>query len=95
MAPTVFEESQLKYVQEHLRILSGFYGVLKPMDGVTPYRLEMQAKADVNGRKSLYDFWIDKLYQACKDEDGISKDKVKSMIKEQMENQAIRGGKKY
>ena len=56
MAPTVFEESQLDYVQKHLRILSGFYGVLKPMDGVQPYRLEMQAKADVNGRKSLYDF---------------------------------------
>ena len=71
MAPTVFEESQLDYVQKHLRILSGFYGVLKPMDGVQPYRLEMQAKADVNGRKSLYDFWGDKLYRECKDEDGI------------------------
>ena len=41
------------------------------MDGVQPYRLEMQAKADVNGRKSLYDFWEDKLYRECKDEDGI------------------------
>ena len=39
MAPSVFENSQFEYVQNHLRILSAFYGVLKPMDGVTPYRL--------------------------------------------------------
>ncbi len=71
MAPAVFEERQLKYVQEHLRILSGFYGVLKPMDGVTPYRLEMQTKADVSGSKDLYDFWGSKLYDAVRDESGI------------------------
>ena len=45
MAPSVFEDSQFEYVQNHLRIISAFYGVLKPMDGVTPYRLEMQAKS--------------------------------------------------
>ena len=44
MAPSVFETEQLAYIQKHLRILSAFYGVLNPMDGVTPYRLEMQAK---------------------------------------------------
>ena len=71
MAPTVFEEQQLDYVQKHLRILSAFYGVLKPMDGVTPYRLEMQAKADVSSTKNLYEFWGERLYLACKDEDGI------------------------
>ena len=62
MAPAVFEDGQNDYVQEHLRILSGFYGVLKPMDGVVPYRLEMQAKVDVDGYKSLYGFWGDSLY---------------------------------
>ncbi len=41
MAPSVFENSQFEYLQNHLRILSAFYGVLKPMDGVTPYRLEI------------------------------------------------------
>lgn len=46
MAPEVFSDKEWNYVQEHLRILSGFYGVLKPLDGVTPYRLEMQAKTD-------------------------------------------------
>ena len=43
MAPGVFTEEELSYVQEHLRILSGLYGLLRPLDGVTPYRLEMQA----------------------------------------------------
>ncbi len=71
MAPVVFEDVQYDYVQEHLRILSGFYGVLRPMDGVAPYRLEMQAKAAVNGHKDLYDLWGDRLYQAVKDESGI------------------------
>ena len=37
MAPSVFEDSQFEYVQNHLRIISAFYGVLKPRDGVTPY----------------------------------------------------------
>lgn len=44
MAPAVFSGEEYDYIQEHLRILSGFYGVLKPFDGVVPYRLEMQAK---------------------------------------------------
>ena len=63
MAPAVFEDGQYDYVQEHLCILSGFYGVLKPMDGVVPYRLEMQAKVDVDGVCSLYAFWGDSLYR--------------------------------
>ena len=54
MAPAVFGGAQTDYIQEHLCILSGFYGVLKPFDGVTPYRLEMQAKASGDG--DLYKF---------------------------------------
>ena len=57
MAPGVFSREQLEYVEEHLRILSGFYGVLRPFDGVTPYRLEMQARLSVGGAKNLYEFW--------------------------------------
>ena len=57
MAPNVLDEPSLAYVQEHLRILSGFYGIVKPLDGIVPYRLEMQAKANVDGHKNLYDFW--------------------------------------
>ena len=71
MAPAVFEETHLEYVQKHLRILSAFYGVLKPMDGVTPYRLEMQAKASIAGTKDLYEFWGSRLYEEVADEDHV------------------------
>ena len=64
MAPGVFTEEQLAYVQEHLRILSGFYGLLRPFDGVTPYRLEMQAKLPVGEKKDVYAFWGDRIAQA-------------------------------
>ena len=53
------------------RILSGFYGILKPMDGVTPYRLEMQAKLELNGAKNLYAYWGDRLYKELRDSSGI------------------------
>jgi len=71
MAPAVFEDGQYDYVQEHLRILSGFYGVLKPMDGVVPYRLEMQAKAKAGGVRDLYEFWGDALYREVMGEDRV------------------------
>ena len=71
MAPNCFEYGDFDYVEEHLRILSGFYGVLKPMDGVTPYRLEMQAKAHVGDFASLYEFWGDRLYREVVDESRI------------------------
>ena len=71
MAPSVFENGQFVYVQEHLRILSAFYGVVKPMDGVTPYRLEMQAKAKIAGTKDLYDYWGDRLYREVLDDSRI------------------------
>ena len=41
--------------------MSGFYGVLRPLDGVVPYRLEMQAKLSVGDDRDLYDFWRDEL----------------------------------
>ena len=71
MAPAVFETGQFEYIQEHLRILSAFYGVLRPMDGVTPYRLEMQARAAVGVYKDLYALWGNRLYEAVRDESGI------------------------
>ena len=71
MAPSVFEDSQFEYVQNHLRILSAFYGVLKPLDGVTPYRLEMQAKVGIGDAKNLYDYWGDMLYCSVIDNSRI------------------------
>lgn len=71
MAPAVFEDGHFDYVQKHLRILSAFYGSLKPMDGVTPYRLEMQAKPRIGNTKNLYEYWGDLLYKDVRDESGI------------------------
>ena len=64
MAPGVFTEQAFDYIQEHLRILSGFYGILKPFDGVTPYRLEMQAKLRAGESKDLYAYWGNSLAKA-------------------------------
>lgn len=71
MAPAVFEYEQFDYIQEHLRIISGFYGVLKAMDGIVPYRLEMQAKLQIDKYRNLYDFWGKKIYNAVCDDSGI------------------------
>lgn len=64
MAPEVMTDGELAWLDEHLRILSGFYGVLRPLDGVTPYRLEMKARLAVGGVHNLYEFWGPDLYDA-------------------------------
>ncbi len=64
LAAGIMEQKQLDYLQEHLRILSGFYGILRPMDGICLYRLEMGNKYE----KDLYQFWGDDLYQQLKGE---------------------------
>ncbi len=66
MAPGVMTEDMLSYLQEHLRILSGFYGVLRPFDGVVPYRLEMQAK--LSGERRI----PDGLFHTTPDEDAAA-----------------------
>lgn len=69
MGAAVLDDNSYDYLQEHLRILSGFYGVLRPFDGVTPYRLEMQAKLAVSSTANLYEFWGSSLYDAVMDDD--------------------------
>ncbi len=72
MLPGAFTDSQLAYLQEHLRILSGFYGLLRPLDGILPYRLEMQARLDVGAFRDLYAFWGDTLSAALeKEAEGV------------------------
>ena len=67
LAASVMDERSLAWLDQHLRILSGFYGVLRPGDGVTPYRLEMQARLAMPARSDrpatsdLYGFWGDAL----------------------------------
>jgi cytoplasmic iron level regulating protein YaaA (DUF328/UPF0246 family) len=52
---------ELKFAQRHLRILSGLYGVLRPLDRIQPYRLEMGTKLENGHGKNLYDFWGEKI----------------------------------
>ena len=63
LAPGVMSERELAWLDEHLRILSGFYGMLRPLDGVVPYRLEMQARLAVGAARDLYEFWGNTLYE--------------------------------
>lgn len=71
MAPGVFDEGQFDYIRAHLRILSGFYGLLRPFDGVAPYRLEMQAMLSANGFKNLYAFWGARLAEQLASESDL------------------------
>lgn len=71
LAPAVLDREALAYLQEHLRILSGLYGVLRPFDAVMPYRLEMQAKLAVDGAKDLYAYWSKRLYEALDESGGL------------------------
>jgi uncharacterized protein len=52
-----FEQDDFQFAQQHLRILSGLYGFLKPLDLMQPYRLEMGTKLKTNQGKNLYEFW--------------------------------------
>lgn len=71
LAPRVLDDAALEYLQAHLRILSGFYGILKPFDGVVPYRLEMQAKPWKETPASLYEYWGDTLAEHLFREDRL------------------------
>ena len=64
MAPEVMDAEQLDWLQNHLWILSGLYGCVRPFHAVEPYRLEMGAKLAVDDARDLYAFWSDKLAQA-------------------------------
>lgn len=67
----VMSEEELKYIETHLLILSGFYGVLRPFDGICCYRLEMQTKLQVNDSKDLYEFWNEEIANYVYKEDDL------------------------
>lgn len=72
MAPDLFTASALDYIQNNLRILSGFYGILRPFDGVCPYRLELNTKMKGFIDYSLYHFWGSEIAdQLFKEDDTI------------------------
>ena len=57
-------EHEIAYAQDHLRILSGLYGLLRPLDAIQPYRLEMGSRLKTRRGASLYDYWRDSLSKA-------------------------------
>ncbi len=72
MAPDLFTQPALDYIQDNLRILSGFYGMLRPFDGITPYRLEMKTRMTGFRDYSLYHYWQDKIAASLfKDDDLV------------------------
>lgn len=69
------DQKGMDFAQAHLRILSGLYGVLKPLDLMQAYRLEMGTKFGVKGAKDLYDFWGSQIREAL-ESDPAFQDKV-------------------
>ncbi|MGM0945926.1 MAG: peroxide stress protein YaaA [Bacteroidota bacterium] len=65
-----FSEEDFEYAQEHLRILSGLYGLLKPLDLIQPYRLEMGTKLETKKGKNLYEYWGQKIAKAINQNAG-------------------------
>ncbi len=64
LAASSFRAADLKFAQSHLRILSGLYGVLRPLDLMQAYRLEMGTRLATRRGKDLYDFWGDRISQS-------------------------------
>ena len=61
MSPSSFTDQMLSFAEDHLVILSGLYGALRPLDGIGEYRLEMESRINVGDKVGLYAFWGDKL----------------------------------
>ena len=61
---STWKAAERKYAQDHLRILSGLYGLLRPLDSIMPYRLEMGRKLKTKTAATLYEFWGDQLADA-------------------------------
>ncbi len=58
-----FSPQEMAFAQDHVAILSGLYGLLRPLDAILPYRLEMGTKLETERGRSLYDFWGDRIAQ--------------------------------
>lgn len=93
-----FSEEDFEFAQQHLRMLSGLYGVLKPLDLMQPYRLEMGTRFENNRGKDLYAFWgskiTDEINRLLADDDGVlvnlaSNEYFKSVKKKDLEGRLI------
>ena len=64
---SVLDEDDLNWAQDHLRILSGLYGILRPLDLISPYRLEFVTKLNLGKYNGLYPFWKEKINRSLLD----------------------------
>ncbi|APR06799.1 hypothetical protein FAM21834_00525 [Lentilactobacillus parabuchneri] len=71
MAPDLLSKDGLDYLQGHLRILSGLYGILQPFDGVVPYRFDMDSRLAIGTANNMYQYWGDRIYRALADDGPI------------------------
>lgn len=76
MNPFDYTEVEVEFAQSHMRILSGLFGVLRPLDMIKEYRLEMATKIESLEEKDLYEFWKSKITTNLMDELKESKEKV-------------------
>lgn len=92
MQPTVFSDREWNYIDRHLFIISGFYGAVRPSDGIQPYRLVMASPLHLEYQNqlytSLYDFWGNDIYKTVTATDNIilnlaSKEYAKAVLAHQ------------
>tara|TARA_A100001015_G_scaffold280350_1_gene342463 strand:- start:913 stop:1671 length:759 start_codon:yes stop_codon:yes gene_type:complete len=91
-----FKKEDFIYAQKSLRILSGLYGILKPLDLIQPYRLEMGTQIKIGKHNDLYDFWGDEITKAINEDKNsdylinlASVEYFKSINKEKLNAQLI------
>ena len=71
MSPSSFTDSMLEYAEKNLRIISGLYGLLKPLDGVGTYRLEMESPISIPGYGDLYSYWGGKIASSLMEDERV------------------------
>lgn len=71
-----FNAADMNFAQKHIRILSGLYGILRPLDLIQAYRLEMGTKLKVGRKKNLYEFWGDHITEKINEDLAESKSKI-------------------
>ena len=73
---TSLDSDEMLWAQNHLRILSGLYGILRPLDAIEPYRLEMGSRLKTSQGASLYDYWGQQLSEALNEQAAATKSNV-------------------
>lgn len=71
MSPSSFTDSILEYAEKNLRIISGLYGLLRPLDGVGTYRLEMESPISIPGYGDLYSYWGGKIASSLMEDERL------------------------